>query len=170
MIAGFANMVWYVFIPPIEALATVEGINYFWPQLINANGNPTILGGILSAVFLLLFVPFNYYGIKGFAKSTNLLGIIKLILYVVAALGFITIARFSNFTAFHGVVPFGMNGVFVAIPLGMFAFGGTRVIADYSEEIANPEKVRSAFVRILAGQTIVYCSASASWCRSTGPT
>jgi amino acid transporter len=157
MIAGFANLVWYVFIPPIEALATVEGINYFWPQLINASGNPTILGGVLSAVFLLLFVPFNYYGIKGFAKSTNLLGIIKLILYVVAALGFIAVAHFSNFTAFHGgAMPFGMNGVFVAIPLGMFAFGGIRVIADYSEEISNPDQVRASFVRILVGQTVVY--------------
>ena len=156
MIAGFANLVWYLFIPPVEALATVEGINYFWPQLINAHGDPTILGGVLSAVFLLLFVPFNYYGIKGFARSTNLLGIIKLILYVVAAIGFITIARFTNFTAFHGVVPFGMNGVFIAIPLGMFAFGGIRVIADYSEELSSPERLRGTFVRILVGQTIVY--------------
>jgi amino acid transporter len=156
MISSFANFVWYLFIPPVEALAVVEGINYFWPHLINAQGNPTLLGGVLSAVFLLLFVPFNYYGIKGFARSTDVLGIIKLLLYVVAAIGFVVVARFSNFTHFGGFVPFGMNGVFVAIPLGMFAFGGIRVIADYSEELTDPGQVRSTFLTILGGQTLVY--------------
>ncbi|MCF8564033.1 APC family permease [Alicyclobacillus tolerans] len=156
LINAFSNLIWYLFIPPIEALAIVEGVNYFWPHLINSHGNPTALGGILGAVFLLIFVPFNYFGVKSFARSTNLLGVIKLILYILAAIGFVTFAHFANFTHFGGFMPFGMNGVWAAIPLGMFAYGGIRVIVDYSEEIKRPEHLRRSLMWVIIGQTLVY--------------
>lgn len=156
LINSMADFIWYLLIPPIEALAVVEGINYFWPHLLGSTGNPTLLGGVLGAIFLLLFVPFNYYGIKTFSKTTNGLGLIKLVLYVLAAVGFIVVAHFGNFIHFGGIAPFGFNGIFLAVPLGMFAYGGIRVVADYSEELEDPSTVRRTFVWILAGQTVIY--------------
>ncbi len=156
LISSMSGLIWYLLIPPIEALAVVEGINYFWPHLIGSSGTPTIVGGILGAIFLLLFVPFNYYGIKGFSKTTNALGFVKLVLYVVAAVGFIVVAHFGNFMHFGGLAPFGFNGIFLAVPLGMFAYGGIRVVADYAEELEDPSSVRRAFIWILAGQTAIY--------------
>ncbi|PSR26929.1 MAG: amino acid transporter [Sulfobacillus benefaciens] len=156
LINSMSDFIWYLFIPPIEALAVVEGINYFWPKLIASSGAPTILGGVLGAIFLLLFVPFNYYGIKAFSWTTNALGTVKLVLYVAAAVGFIVVAHFGNFIHYGGIAPFGFNGIFLAIPLGMFAYGGIRVVADYSEELSDPSSVRRAFIWILLGQTAIY--------------
>lgn len=156
LINSMADFIWYLFIPPIEALAVVEGINYFWPHLLTSSGTPTIMGGLLGAVLLLLFVPFNYYGIKRFSSLTNVFGILKLVLYILAALGFVAVARFANFSHYGGFAPFGANGVFLSIPLAMFAYGGIRVVADYSEELSDPSSVRTSFLWILAGQTAIY--------------
>lgn len=156
MINGFSDLIWYLFIPPIEALATVEGLNYFWPHFINTHGDPTALGGICGAILLLLFLPFNYFGVKSFAKSTNFLGVIKLLLYALAAIGFLTFAHFANFYSYGGFTPFGMNGVWIAVPLGMFAFGGIRVIVDYAEEIKNPRQLKNSLLWVVFGQSIVY--------------
>jgi amino acid transporter len=137
MINAFCDILWYLFIPPIEALGVVEGLNYFYPHFVNSAGNPTMLGAILGVIFMLLFFPFNYFGVKAFSKSTNLFGGLKLILYLIVALGFISFGHFSNFSAHGGFAPFGISGIFLAIPLGMFAFGSLRVIPDYSEEVRD---------------------------------
>lgn len=156
IINAFANLIWYLFIPPIEALATAEGLNYFYPHLVNATtGNPTTLGAILGVVFMLFFLPFNYYGIKGFGQSTRWLGLVKLVLYVAAAIGFITVFRTVNFFHFGGFMPFGMSGVFIAIPLAMFSYGGIRVIPDFAEEMKEPKRIGRALVWALIGQTVL---------------
>lgn len=156
VINAFANLFWYLFIPPIEALATAEGVNYFYPHLVNATtGDPTTLGALLGVLFMLFFLPFNYFGIKNFGKTTRWLGIVKLFLYVAAAIGFVTVFRTVNFFRFGGFMPFGMSGVFVAIPLAMFSFGGIRVIPDYAEEMKEPKRIGRALVWALIGQTVL---------------
>lgn len=157
LINAFADLIWYLFIPPVEALASVEGINYFYPHLIAAHSSsPTTLGAVIGIVLMILFLPFNYFGVRAFARSTNVLGVIKLILYVLVALGFIGFARFGNLSHYGGFVPFGAGGVFAAIPLGMFAFGGIRVVPDYAEEVTHKGHVGQSILWIILGQTILY--------------
>jgi amino acid transporter len=156
LINALSDLIWYLFIPPVEALASAEGLNFIYPHLVNAQGNPTTLGAIVAVILMILFFPFNYFGIKAFSRSTNVLGIAKLIIYVLVAIGFITFARFANFANFGGFVPFGLTGIFAAIPLAMFAFGGIRVIPDFAEEAHNPRSLRSSIIWTIIGQTIVY--------------
>jgi len=156
MINALCDIIWYLFIPPIEALGVVEGLNYFYPHFVNSAGNPTLLGAILGVFFMLLFFPFNYFGVRGFAKSTNLLGGIKLLIYLVVALGFISFGHFSNFTSYGGFAPFGISSIFLAIPLGMFAFGSLRVIPDYAEEVKDIKVISRAILWSLIGQTTLY--------------
>lgn len=157
LINAFSDLIWYLFIPPVEALAAAEGLNYFYPHLVNAQGAPTTAGAVVGALLMLLFLPFNYYGIKAFSRFTNALGGIKLVLYVLAALGFISFARFGNFTQYRGgFAPFGLAGIFAAIPLAMFAFGGIRVIPDYAEEAQQPRDMRHSIMVTVVGQTIIY--------------
>ncbi len=171
MIGAFADLIWYLFIPPVEALATVEGVNYFYPHLIATGGNPTTAGAVLGIILMLIFLPFNYYGIRAFARSTNLLGAVKLVLYLLVALGFIGFSHFDNFSHYGGLVPFGAGGLFAAIPLGMFAFGGIRVLPDYAEEIKNPRQLGKAIVWVVIGQAVLYLLlsvgllASINWAR-----
>ncbi len=156
MINAFADLIWYLFIPPVEALATVEGLDYFYPHFLTTTGNPTAEGAIMGVVLMLLFLPFNYYGIKIFSQSTNFLGSIKLALYVVAAIGFMSFAHFGNFGRFGGFSPFGVGGIFAAIPLGMFAFGSIRVIPDYSEEVRHKKTIGQSILWVVFGQTVLY--------------
>ena len=105
---------------------------------------------------MIIFLPFNYYGIRAFAQSTNVLGIIKLALYTLMGLGLLFgVAQFGNF-GHYGFMPFGASGLFAAIPLGMFAFGGIRVIPDYAEEVKQKRLLGSAIVWVVIGQTILY--------------
>lgn len=159
LISSFMNLVWYLFIPPIEALATVEGLSYFFPQLLLPHTTiPTILGAIVGTILLLLFVPFNYFGVKAFGKSTYGLGIIKLLVYIVAVLS-IAFVFFStkNFVSLPGgFAPAGFSGIFYAIPLAMFAYGGIRVIPDFAEELKDKSFLGKAILLTVLGQTIVY--------------
>ncbi len=156
MINAFADLIWYLFIPPIEALATVEGLDYFYPHFLTASGNPTTEGALVGVVLMVLFLPFNYYGIKFFSQSTNVFGGVKLVLYVVAAIGFMTFAHFGNFGHFGGFTPFGVGGIFAAIPLGMFAFGSIRIIPDYAEEVRHQKTIGQSILWVVLGQTIIY--------------
>jgi len=157
LINAFSDLIWYLFVPPVEALATVEGLNYFYPHFVNASGAPTVLGAVGGAIVMILFLPFNYYGIKAFRDLTNWFGGVKLLLYLLVGIGFVTFARFGNFSLHGGFVPFGVGGVFAAIPLAMFAFGGIRVIPDYAEETTDADRsLRRSIVLTVVGQTVVY--------------
>ncbi|ARM76913.1 APC family permease [Acidianus manzaensis] len=157
MINAFSDLIWYLFIPPIEALAVVEALDYFYPSLINSQGFPTTLGAIVGVIIMLAFVPFNYFSVKFFGQSTTTLGIIKLAIYLIVAIGFIIfLFHYSNFTNFGGFAPFGFAGIFSAIPLAMFAFGGIRVLPDYSEEVKDHKILDKAIVYTVIGQTAIY--------------
>ncbi len=156
MINAISDLLWYLFIPPIEALGVVMGLNYFYPHFVNSSGDPTLLGGFLGVLLMLLFFPFNYYGVKAFSKSTNLFGGVKLLIYFLVAFGFISFWHVHNMYSYGGALPYGMEGVFVAIPLGMFAFGSLRVIPDYTEEAKHPSVIPGAILWSLFGQTLLY--------------
>ncbi len=161
MLNAFSDLIWYLFIPPIEALAVVEAINFFSSPhgivLINSSGYPTNLGALLGVLIMLLFIPFNYYSVKFFGASTTVFGIAKLILYLAVALGFLIFLFNSiNFVKYGGFAPFGFAGIFSAIPLAMFAFGGIRVIPDYAEETKDHKVLGKAIVYTVLGQTLIY--------------
>ncbi len=161
LINAFSDLIWYLFIPPIEALAVVEGLNYFTANynitLINSEGIPTTLGALLGVLIMLLFIPFNYYSVGFFGKSTTWFGIVKLLLYLAVLFGFlIYFFNLNNFTAYGGFAPFGFAGIFSAIPLAMFAFGGIRVIPDYAEETKDHSVLGKAILYTVLGQTAIY--------------
>jgi len=157
MIGAFSDLIWYLFIPPIEALAVVEGINYFVPTLIGSNGFPTYAGAALGVLFMFVFIPFNYFGVKAFGKSTFWIGIAKIILYCAVGFGLILVFfNARNFVGYGGFAPFGFSGVFVAIPLAMFAYGGIRALPDFAEEVRNYRFLGAAIGLAILGQTLVY--------------
>jgi len=59
LINAMADLVWYLFIPPIEAFATLEGLSFIFPSLL-FNGVPTIEGAIVGVLIMLAYIPFNY--------------------------------------------------------------------------------------------------------------
>ncbi|MBX8634170.1 MAG: APC family permease [Candidatus Thermoplasmatota archaeon] len=156
LINAFSDLLWYIFIPPVEALAVVEGLSAFVKGLI-VKGLPTFGGAALGVALMLVFIPFNYFGVKAFGRSTVAIGIVKLVLYLAVAFGLVFVFFDSgNLTSYHGFIPFGMSGVFLAIPLAMFAFGGIRVLPDYAEETKSRKKLPAAIVIVVIGQLLIY--------------
>lgn len=163
LLNAFSDLIWYIFIPPIEALATVEGANTFYPHFVAASGAPTTAGAVAAAILTLFFLPFNYYGIKVFATSNRTLGLLKIAVYVIVGIGFLSFGHFANFSAYGGFAPFGMSGVFAAVPLAMFAFGGIRLIPDYAEETTTPQTLGRSIMWAILGQTLIYVLFSAAF-------
>lgn len=157
MINSMADLIWYIFIPPIEAFAVVDGLSVFYPFLVTSSGAPSLLGAIVAVILMLLMIPFNYYGVKAFGLSTASLGTVKLAFYVAAAIA-LAAAFFDsrNLFSYHGFLPFGFAGVFLAIPFAMFAFGGIRVLPDYAEESRDFRKLPLAIIMVVIGQLLIY--------------
>lgn len=164
IINAFADLTYLIFIPPIEALSIVAGINYFFPHLMTNQGYPTMLGVLVGLGLLLGFVPFNYFGVGFFGKSTKYIGTIKIVLYVGVALGLtFSVANFNNFVGYHGFLPYGPMGILVAMPLAMYDFGGNRVIPDMAEEAKKPRKmITMALAITVLSETLIYMAVTAA--------
>ncbi|BAB59849.1 amino acid transporter [Thermoplasma volcanium GSS1] len=158
---AFADLIWYIFIPPIEALATVEGLQYLYPHFIASSGAPTLLGAGLGVLVLALFLPLNYFGVKAFGKYSLYIGFVKLAVYLLAAFGMMFVFfKFDNFYIYRGgFLPFGFSGILFAIPFAMFAFGGIRVVPDYAEETTETKENRflgRTIIYTVIGQSLIY--------------
>ncbi len=156
-INSLADLIWYIFIPPIEAFAVVDGLSIFNSGLVTSSGAPTLLGGAIAAVLMLFMVPFNYFGIRAFGRSTVIFGIVKLFFFIAVGIGLAALVyKGANLTAYGGFLPFGFSGVFLAIPFAMFAFGGIRVLPDYAEESKKFRKLPLAIIIVVIGQLLIY--------------
>ena len=61
LINSMADILWYLFIPPIEVVAILIGSGYFLPNVFVSNlGYPTLYGALLGVALLLTFIPINY--------------------------------------------------------------------------------------------------------------
>jgi amino acid transporter len=155
LLTSVADLVWFLFIPPIEALALVEGINSFYPHFINHAGNPTVAGSLAAVGGVILMLPVNYYGIRIFTHVSNIGGAIKAVLYLILPLAFVTFALSANFTSYGGFAPFGGSGIFRALPLAAFGVGGVRTIINFTEEMRRPKDITKAVIGSLIGQMIL---------------
>lgn len=178
LINSFADIVWYIFIPALEALSIVDGINYLLkvyvmngasPLLVDNPlahnfGYPTTLGVLVGIALILAFVPFNYYGIGMFGRSTKWIGAVKLFFYVSMGLGLIFVVHnFNNFAGYKGFLPYGAVAILLIMPITMYDFGGIRVIPDLAGETKKSEiEKKDAIVKAVAltvlFETLIYIS------------
>lgn len=167
LLTTFSDVIFYILVPPIEALAIIYGISSINPGLglVTSSGTLTLLGGVVAAVLVLLMVPPNYFGTRGYGKTTQWLGMVKLILYLILPIGLIAIYfNPGNFTQYHGILPYGAVSFFYAVPLAAWSVGGIRLTADLSEEVKYPRRtiVLALFLALLA-QLIIYTLFSVSF-------
>jgi len=138
LINSVANLIWYLFIPPIEALATVEALNYLYPKFITQTGYPSLLGALVGVLLVIVFGIINYMGSRFLGRFSVIFGIIKLSVYIIIVSVFlILLFNINNFSINKGFLPYGISSVFLAVPVTLFSFGFSRVIADYAEEIKD---------------------------------
>ena len=146
-LAGFAIgwIVWVgaVTVAPIEVLAaTTYGLHYF-PWLMTEAGGTEVLTGpgiVVSVILMAVFTVINLLGVSSLAKSNNVIMVWKIAIPFLAVI-VLLIASFnpSNFTAAGGFAPFGLQGIFLSLGLGIiFAYQGFEQAIQLGGESRNP--------------------------------
>ncbi len=158
IINAFSDIIWYIFIPPIDVVSLLAGLNFFDSIFLKASGAPTYYGVILGIALMALFVPFNYFGVKQFGKSSVYTGFVKVFFYLSMTLGVIFfIFDYRNLYA-YGVFPYGPIAIFAIMPYAMYNFGAIRVIPDLAEESNMADKIPKAIGYVILLETLVYLS------------
>ncbi len=157
IINAMADIVWYLFIPPVEVIAILLGLNFFNPVFITSAGSPTYIGVLAGVALLLAFVPFNYFGVRQFGRSTTITGLVKLFFYLSLVIGLIvTVFNYKNLSSYNGILPYGGASIFAIMPFAMYDFGATRVIPDLAEEAKMKEKVPKAIFLTILIESLIY--------------
>lgn len=149
--AGWASWLQAVAIAPIEILAaityvnSVTAVNQNFPMLHATGVKAGLLNGrglVVATLLMILFTAVNLAGAKFMSESNVIVVLWKtavplLAIIVVASLSF----KPGNFTAGGGFMPFGMHGVFAALPAGVvFALQGFEQAVQLAGEARNPKK------------------------------
>jgi amino acid transporter len=132
-----------VAIAPIEVEASLGYLNAkWWHGLENSSSLLTGKGLVVAVVAMFLFTGLNLLGVKWMADG-NTIAMVWKILVPVATVILIISKSFhsSNFTAGGGFMPYGIKGVFEALPLGViFALEGFEQAAQLAGEARNPKR------------------------------
>jgi amino acid transporter len=132
-----------VAIAPIEVEASIGYLNAkWWHGLENSQSLLTGKGLVAGVAAMFLFTALNLLGVRWMAEGNTVAMVWKILVPVATVILIITHAfHASNFTAGGGFMPYGIKGVFVALPLGViFALEGFEQAAQLAGEARNPKR------------------------------
>jgi amino acid transporter len=142
--AGTFSYLQAVAIAPIEVEASLTYVDgkWTWLGLVNTKGLLTGKGLVVAVLAMFLFMAINLAGVKWMAEGNTIAMIWKIGVPVLTIIFIITKTfHSSNFSAGGGFMPFGIKGVFVALPLGViFALEGFEQAAQLAGEARNPRR------------------------------
>ena len=140
-LSGWSYWVFFVLAGMAELTAVGIYIQFWWPD------TPT---WVSAAVFFLTINTINLFNVKYFGEMEFWFAIVK----VVAIIGMIVFGAYlltsgkgggqadvSNLWKFGGFFPNGGNGLFMALAMIMFSFGGLELIGVTAAEADNPGKI-----------------------------
>jgi amino acid transporter len=149
--AGWTSWLQAVAIAPIEILAAITYVNSIKKvhenfAMLHATGAKAGLlnerGLVVATIGMVLFTAMNLAGAKFMSESNSLVVIWKtavpvLAIVVVASLSF----HVGNFHSGGGFAPFGVHGIFAALPAGVvFALQGFEQCVQLAGEAKNPKR------------------------------
>ncbi len=150
-IAAWSSWLQAVAIAPIEILGAITYVNsvgwigQHFPMLYADGPSAGLLntrGLIIAAIGMVLFTAINLAGAKFMSESNTWIVIWKTIVPLLAV---VTVATSSfhlgNFSAGGGFMPYGVHGIFAALPIGVvFALQGFEQAVQLAGEAKNPQK------------------------------
>ena len=145
---------------PVESSGVIQYANQFWPGLYDVGKEQLTTSGILAAMVLMIFfVVFNYFGVKLFAVTNNIITTIKFIVPVLTIIAFfMTGFHPENFSS-QGFAPNGYSaGLSAILTTGIFfAYTGFGNVIMMSGEVVNPRKnIPLALIASLVVAAIMY--------------
>jgi amino acid transporter len=160
--AGWSAWLQAVTIAPIEVEASIQYLsNTDWSKehlvMLNENGTLNATGLLVATVMMLLFTIVNLAGAKLLSESNSVMVIWKTAVPVLTIIVLLSISFHpSNFTS-HGFAPFGIDGVFAALPAGVvFALQGFEQAIQMGGEARNPQRdiSRAVITAMMIGTSI----------------
>ena len=128
-VSGYATLIEFLFAPPAIALALGSYVHFLYPSI-------PVLYTALSSYFV--FILINLLGIKEsatFSLVVTLLAVGELLLYMgLVAPHF----RAENFLA--DPLPFGLPGIFAALPFAIWFYLAIEGVAMVAEEVKDPQR------------------------------
>ncbi len=131
-IAGMAQNIEFVFAPPAIALAIGSYLNLVFPA---------VNGLVFSVVAYALFTGLNIYGVRlaAFVElGVTVVAVAGLLIFASAVLPAASLENMSR-----NALPSGVQGIFAAIPFGVWFFLGIEGIANLAEETIDPRRTMS---------------------------
>ena len=143
--AGTYSYLQAVAIAPIEVEASLTYVDGKWNWLGLINDKTGLLTGkglVVAVLAMFAFMAINLAGVKWMAEGNSIAMIWKIGVPVLTIIFIISHSfHSSNFTAGGGFMPFGIKGVFIALPLGVvFALEGFEQAAQLAGEARNPRR------------------------------
>ncbi|MDG3010234.1 APC family permease [Rhodococcus sp. D2-41] len=150
-IIGWAMWLSYVANPPSEASAVVQYASSWWPGVYDAHTSDlTVLGRVVAVVLMAVFVALNYYGVKWFARSNNIVTAVKVCIPIITVILLLASGFGANSSAGglpenigrYGFAPYGITASLGAIASGglIYAYTGFRNIVELSGEARNARR------------------------------
>ncbi|TSE01696.1 APC family permease [Skermania sp. ID1734] len=145
--AGWAAYLQAVTIAPIEVMASISYLaSTEWSKqhlhVLQPNGTLSGTGLLVASAAMLVFTIVNLFGAKLMSSSNNVLVVWKLAVPILAivVIGVLSFHA-SNFHAGGGFMPFGVHGIFAALPAGVvFSMQGFEQAAQMGGEARNPRR------------------------------
>ncbi|WP_017934735.1 APC family permease [Nocardioides sp. Iso805N] len=165
-IIGWAMWLSYVANPPSEASAVVQYASSWWDGVYDTTtGDLTTLGTAVAVLLMAVFVVINYFGVKWFATSNNIVTVVKLAIPTITVVLLLASGFGANDKAggishnisAHGFAPYGLSAAFSAIASGglIFAYTGFRNVIELSGEARNPHRDIPRAMVVTIGFSIV---------------
>lgn len=148
-VMGWCSVITVIGIPATEAAGVMQYASSYVPGLFE-DGSLTALGLAASVGLLGVFTLLNFFGVKLFSESNNLITGIKVFIPITCVIALIVsgftgwggAGGMSNFTDGGGFAPYGVGaGLGIIATTGIFfAFNGAAIIVTLSGEAKNPQK------------------------------
>ncbi len=128
-IAGYATLIEFLFAPPAIAFALGSYIHFLFPAI-----------GVLSTALVcyVLFIGINLLGIKEsavFSLVITLLAVAELMLFM----GLVA-PHFKSANFLKDPMPFGLPGIFAALPFAIWFYLAIEGVAMVAEEVEDPKR------------------------------
>jgi len=157
-IAGWSAWLQAVAIAPIEVEASLAYLdNIAWVKdnlhLLNEDGTLTGSGLAWASLLMVIFTLVNIVGVKLLSESNTITVLWKTAVPLLTVVVLVPLSfHGSNFGAGGGFMPFGLHGVFQALPLGVvFALQGFEQCIQLAAEAAQPKRDLSRAVLVAMG-------------------
>ncbi|WP_037603341.1 APC family permease [Streptacidiphilus rugosus] len=161
--AGWMTFLQAVTIAPIEVEATLSYTAHIgWVSrhvtILDPHGDLTWPGIAIASAFLLLFTLINLVGVRMLSDSNAVAVVWKTLVPLLTVVVLVTLSfHAGNFTAGGGFMPFGVHGVFAALPAGVvFALQGFEQAIQMAGEARRPQQdvSRAVIVSTVIGMVV----------------